>query len=202
MQVARAESNQTATDNPLIDDKDLLQADATIMAGILILLAVSSIKDETRLSLYSFLGLFPFAFSAAVLIIRGWLQPELSNSESSILIVLSRISAIVGLIILATILAIIVKFTKYLEETEKFRSELSKHKAALQSTADFLNKVTNHLVQSKADIATLAKITYDMMPDRAQSVENAQNVRLDALDQKIGQAQAELSKLPPILYDI
>jgi len=109
MQVARAASNL----NHPIHDGNLLAADATIMAGILILLTISSIKDEARLSLYSFVGLFPFAFSAAVLIIRGW--------ESDILAGLSRISAIVGLVILATILAGITnpRITKYIQKKKE-----------------------------------------------------------------------------------
>jgi hypothetical protein len=77
--------------------------------------------------------------------------------------------------------------------------ELTKHRAALESASDFLDDVGNHVVQSKADIATLAKVTYDMLPEKAEQIVNAQNVRLDNLNQKLQQAQKEISSIPPAL---
>ena len=78
-------------------------------------------------------------------------------------------------------------------------SELSKHRAALQSAADFLSNAGTHIVQSKDDIATLAKVTYDMAPEKAQQIVNAQNVRLDSLNQKLQEAQAQIGKIPAAL---
>lgn len=59
--------------------------------------------------------------------------------------------------------------------------------------------VGTHIVQSKADIATLAKVTYDMLPEKAQQIVNAQNVRLDDLNQKLQQAQNEIGRIPAAL---
>ena len=38
-----------------------------------------------------------------------------------------------------------------------------------------------------------------MMPEKAEQIANAQNVRLDALNQKLQQAQQQISKIPPAL---
>jgi len=51
--------------------------------------------------------------------------------------------------------------------------ELVKHRAALQSASDFLDNVGTHIVQSKADIATLAKFACDMVPEKAHQIVNA-----------------------------
>jgi hypothetical protein len=77
--------------------------------------------------------------------------------------------------------------------------ELAKHRAALESASDFLDNVGTHIVQSKADIATLGKVTYEMIPEKAQQIVNAQNVRLEDLNQKLQQAQNEISRIPPAL---
>lgn len=105
-QIAKAESNQTSTNqsnSTTIDNKDLLQADATIMAGILILLTVTSIKGgESLLAQYSLIGFTPFALSAMLLIMAGignlptsWIQEVLK---------LSRILIIIGPVFLIGVL--------------------------------------------------------------------------------------------------
>jgi hypothetical protein len=51
------------------------------------------------------------------------------------------------------------------------------------------------LIESKQDIATLAKVTYAMLPAEAAKITDAQNVRLAALEAKLDAANQELSKL-------
>jgi len=82
------------------------------------------------------------------------------------------------------------------------RPELKAHKKALQSAADFMQDVGTHVVQSKDDIATLARVTYDMAPAEAQKIVNAQNVRLAELNNKLTTAKQEISKIPGALDHI
>lgn len=51
------------------------------------------------------------------------------------------------------------------------------------------------LIESKQDIATLAKVTYNMLPEESAKIVDAQNVRLAALEEKITAANQELGKL-------
>ena len=51
------------------------------------------------------------------------------------------------------------------------------------------------LIESKQDIATLAKVTYGMLPEESAKIVDAQNVRLAALEEKINAANQELGKL-------
>lgn len=51
------------------------------------------------------------------------------------------------------------------------------------------------LIESKQDIATLAKVTYGMLPEEAAKIVDAKNVRLAALEAKLESANQELSKL-------
>lgn len=62
-------STTTTNNQTVIDNKDLLQVDATIIAGLLILLTVSSLRGlEFRFSLACFLGIIPFMVSSILLI--------------------------------------------------------------------------------------------------------------------------------------
>jgi hypothetical protein len=62
-------STTSINNSTVIESKDLLQADATIIAGLLILLTVSSLRGlEFRFSLACFLGIIPFMVSAILLI--------------------------------------------------------------------------------------------------------------------------------------
>jgi len=51
------------------------------------------------------------------------------------------------------------------------------------------------LIESKKDIATLAKVTYNMLPEESAKIVDAQNVRLAALEAKLDAANSELSNL-------
>lgn len=51
------------------------------------------------------------------------------------------------------------------------------------------------LIESKQDIATLAKVTYNMLPEEAAKIVDAQNVRLAELEAKVNAANSELSML-------
>jgi hypothetical protein len=82
------------------------------------------------------------------------------------------------------------------------RGELKSHKAALQSAADFLKDVSDHVVASKDDIKTLADVTYKMLPEQAEQIVNAQNVRISELTKKLEIAQSQLSKVPAALDHI
>lgn len=82
------------------------------------------------------------------------------------------------------------------------RVELGSHRKALQSTADLLTDISTHVKTSKEDIQTLAKVTYDMLPEEAQKIVNAQNVRLAELEKKVEAANQQLAKLPPALDHI
>jgi hypothetical protein len=115
VQLAKANHTTMPTNNTqsiTIDDRDLLQADATIMAGILILLTISSIKDEANLTLSSLFVLVPFAISAIILLSGGILT---TYSNVQFLRFLSRVFAIFGVINLTIILAILFKVAKYLQ---------------------------------------------------------------------------------------
>jgi len=79
------------------------------------------------------------------------------------------------------------------------RKELSKHGAALQQAASYLDDVGKHIVSSKEDIKSLAEITYDMSPEKAQQIVNQQNVRLQELTKKLQDAQEKLTKVPPAI---
>src|SRR5215469_4259602 len=93
-----------------IGDKDLLQVDATIIAGILILLTISSIKNQPLLTLYSFIGLVPFALSEILLLITDVLNFAAGSFVAGWLIIVSRLAAIAGLVILTVVLAFIIKY--------------------------------------------------------------------------------------------
>lgn len=51
------------------------------------------------------------------------------------------------------------------------------------------------IVEGKEDLTTLAKVTYELSPDQAKTIVNAENVRLQALETKLMQAQQELKAL-------
>ena len=121
VQIARAESNQPTA----IDNRDLLQADATVMADILSLLTVSAIKGEVRLAWYSFIGLFPFAISAAFLIWGSAFVEPISGNEGDGNWVwgISRIFAMIGLVMLAFILYVINKFIRYQKQKNEAEAQ-------------------------------------------------------------------------------
>jgi hypothetical protein len=116
---AKAETpGQKGTD---IGDKDLLQADATIIAGILILLTISSIKNQPLLTLYSFIGLVPFALSEMLLLIADVFNFAAGSYVAGWFIIVSRLAAIAGLVILTVALALLIKYNVHVrrEITER-----------------------------------------------------------------------------------
>jgi len=50
-------------------------------------------------------------------------------------------------------------------------------------------------LEAKQDIATLANVTYGMLPEESQKIVDAKNVRIAALEAKVDAANQELSKL-------
>jgi hypothetical protein len=82
------------------------------------------------------------------------------------------------------------------------RGELKNHKAALQSASDFISDISTHVIQSKEDIKTLADVTYQMLPEEAAKIVNAQNVRIVELTKKLQLAQEQISKIPGVLAHV
>ena len=119
---AKAETpgqNQNGKDqSSYIGDKDLLQADATIIAGILILLTISSIKDQPQLTLYGFIGLVPFALSEMLLIIAGMFGFTMGPYVAGWFLIMSRLSAIAGFVILTVVLAVLIKYNVHVRWRE------------------------------------------------------------------------------------
>jgi uncharacterized membrane protein len=101
-----------------IGDKDLLQADATIIAGILILLTISSIKDQPLLTLYGFIGLVPFALSEMLLIIAGMFGFTMGPYVAGWFLITSRLAAIAGFVILTVVLAFLIKYNVHVRWKE------------------------------------------------------------------------------------
>jgi len=87
------------------------------MAWILILLTVSSIKDQATLSLYSFLGLFPFVLSAIFLVMGEMLHWESYIVEST-----------ASLGIVTTILASITVTTRIVETLRRRKTDVEEQK--------------------------------------------------------------------------
>jgi hypothetical protein len=111
--------NQNGKDeSSYIGDKDLLQADATIIAGILILLTISSIKDQPQLTLYGFIGLVPFALSEMLLIIAGMFGFTMGPYVAGWFLITSRLSAIAGFVILTVVLAVLIKYNVHVRWRE------------------------------------------------------------------------------------
>jgi hypothetical protein len=117
---ARAETpGQKGNDeSPYIGDKDLLQADATIIAGILILLTISSIKNQALLSLYSFIGLVPFALSEILLLIAGMFNFTAGSYVAGWFIIISKLAAIAGFVILTVVLTFLIKYNVHVRWRE------------------------------------------------------------------------------------
>ena len=122
IQQAKAQTtgqNQNGKDeSSYIGDKDLLQADATIIAGILILLTISSIKDQPQLTLYGFIGLVPFALSEMLLIIAGMFGFTMGPYVAGWFLIMSRLSAIAGFVILTVVLAVLIKYNVHVRWRE------------------------------------------------------------------------------------
>jgi hypothetical protein len=114
-------------ESPYIGDKDLLQADATIIVGILILLTISSIKNQALLSLYSFIGLVPFVLSELLLLIAGMFNFTVGSYVAGWFMIVSRLAAIAGLVILTVLLTLLIKYNVQVRwrETREGRGSLS-----------------------------------------------------------------------------
>lgn len=79
---------------------------------------------------------------------------------------------------------------------------LEGQKQALQQSANWLDDVGQHMIQSKEDIKSLAEIVYGFSPDKAKDLVNQQNVRLAELAKKLEEAKEKLNKIPPALDHI
>jgi hypothetical protein len=111
----------------------------------------------------------------------------------------STTDTIVGLI---TSIGSIVVAIGAIAHSLSLRPELKHHKEAIQAASDFLSDVGNHVVQSKADIKTLAEVTYEMSPEKAKEIVNKQNIRLSELQAKLDAANAQIKRVPPALDHI
>jgi hypothetical protein len=105
-------------ESPYIGDKDLLQADATIIAGILILLTISSTKNQAVLSLYSFIGLAPLALSEILLIVAELFNFTVGSYVAVWFMIVSRLAAIAGLVILTVVLTLLIKYNVHVRWRE------------------------------------------------------------------------------------
>jgi len=123
--IQQAKAQTTGQEGQDIGDKDLLQVDATIIAGILILLTISSIKNQPLLTLYSFIGLVPFALSEMLLLIADVLNFTAGSFVAGWLIIVSRLAAIAGLIILTVVLAVIIKYNLHVRRDIRERRQWS-----------------------------------------------------------------------------
>jgi len=65
----------------------------------------------------------------------------------------------------------------------------------IKAVAQLAKTGADKTVEAKQDIATLAKVTYDMLPEESKQITNAQNVRIAALEEKLNQANQALSAL-------
>jgi hypothetical protein len=171
VQLVKADQTTTTINSQLIviDDRDLLQADVTIIAGTLILLTITSVKGgEAALAFLSLLVLIPFAFSAAVLLIGA-----IFHTQSFIPVLLSKVSAIIGLIVLAVILVIITKLAEVVKQV--FRT---------LSGDERLSKITIQQVLDKFPSALQKVMITDKVKDIIASFGNLSNVLVLNTDQK------------------
>ena len=123
--IQQAKAQTTGQEGQDIGDKDLLQVDATIIAGILILLTISSIKNQPLLTLYSFIGLVPFVLSEMLLLIADVLNFAVGPFVAGWLIIVSRLAAIAGLVILTVVLAVIIKYNLHVRRDIRERRQWS-----------------------------------------------------------------------------
>jgi len=65
----------------------------------------------------------------------------------------------------------------------------------IKAVGELAKAGADKVLEAKGDIATLAKVTYNMLPEQAAQIADAKNVRIAALEQKLEDANAELSKL-------
>jgi|SRR5215467_4889882 len=87
-------------------------------------------------------------------------------------------------------------------KTAADRKELSGHKIGLQQAAARLDDLGQHMISSKEDIKSLAEVTYEFSPEKAQQIVNQQNIRLQELTKKLEDANEKLKKVPPALEHI
>jgi len=65
----------------------------------------------------------------------------------------------------------------------------------IRAVAELAKTGADKTIESKQDIATLAKVTYGMLPEESQKITDADNVRLAALEAKLEATNQELTKL-------
>ncbi len=82
------------------------------------------------------------------------------------------------------------------------RPELKAHKEGLQSVADLLGDIGNHVIASKEEMNDMAEVVYANLPDGGRSIVNKQAIRLAELQKKLETAQEQLGKIPPALDHI
>lgn len=65
----------------------------------------------------------------------------------------------------------------------------------IKAASQLAKSTADKVIEGKEDIATLAKVTYNMLPEEAAKITDANNVRIAALEEKIRSANTELGKL-------
>jgi len=65
----------------------------------------------------------------------------------------------------------------------------------VKAVANLSKASADKIIESKQDLAALAKATFEMLPEQAARIVDAQNVRIAALEAKVDATNAELSKL-------
>jgi hypothetical protein len=65
----------------------------------------------------------------------------------------------------------------------------------IKALAELAQANADKVLEAKSDISTLAKVTYDMLPEEASKIVDAQNVKLSELKRKLDSANLELTKL-------
>jgi hypothetical protein len=108
------------------------------------------------------------------------------TAMDSIVALIVAIAGIVG-----TVAALFSSFLTKGEQTES--------KQALRGAADYLKDLSDNVIQAKEDIATLADVTYKLMPDKAKEIVNRESVRVAELEAKVRAAHEELDRLPKVL---
>jgi hypothetical protein len=94
---------------------------------ILITVITKHKKNQALLSLYSFIGLVPFVLSELLLLIAGMFNFTVGSYVAGWFMIVSRLAAIAGLVILTVLLTLLIKYNVQVRwrETREGRGSLS-----------------------------------------------------------------------------
>lgn len=137
-----------------------------------------------------------FDLSPLIMQINATLPPTIVATNPSSADIATTITALI--IAIGGMLGAVATILK----TAGQRKELETHKDALQGAASRLDELSQHMISSKEDIKSLAEVTYEFAPDKAQQIVNQQNIRLQELTKKLEDANNKLKRIPPALDHI